>query len=195
MHGEELRSLPASLVDFFCQVVSPRLGNHPNILEIGCGSYSLFEEVSVHESKVLAIDYSATAIAKAPTASHGSKIQYKLMDISQENLGFFSLFDLVFDSHCFHCLMDEKERAQAFVNVFCSLAEGGIFCAEMMVQKPHHKTSIPYKNIKEAREIEEEITRSGLKICYFMIHSHLSFTHRIGESEIESDVLRVIARK
>jgi hypothetical protein len=65
----------------------------------------------------------------------------------------------------------------------------------MMVQRLHKKISMPFKNIKEAMDIESELINSGFRILYFMINSDLAFVHHAGELELECDLLRVIACK
>jgi 2-polyprenyl-3-methyl-5-hydroxy-6-metoxy-1,4-benzoquinol methylase len=186
--------MPArSLVDFYTMIVSPRINvKNPKILDLGCGNYSLFEDFDLEKNSVTAIDFSEHAISTAPCESH---VNYKHIDITATDLSFTQQYDLVFDSHCLHCLMSENERSQALLNIKNALGESGLLCAEMMVQRLHKKISMPFKNIKEAMDIESELINSGFRILYFMINSDLAFVHHAGELELECDLLRVIACK
>jgi 2-polyprenyl-3-methyl-5-hydroxy-6-metoxy-1,4-benzoquinol methylase len=184
--------MPArSLVDFYSKIIAPRISvKNPKILDLGCGNYSLFEDFELGKQSVTAIDFSEYAISTAPFESH---VNYKHIDIASTDINFTQQYDLVFDSHCLHCLMSDDERSQALLNIKNALGESGLFCAEMMVQRPHKKIS--FKNIKEAMDIESELIDSGFRILYFMINSDLAFVHHAGELELECDLLRVIACK
>ncbi len=186
--------MPArSLVDFYKKIVAPRItAKNPKILDIGSGNYSLFEEFNLEKDSVTAIDFSEHAISTAPSET---LVNYRHMDITAIDINFNKHFDLVFDSHCFHCLMSDEERSQALSNIRNALGESGLFCAEMMVQRPQKKISMPFKNIKEAMDLESELINSGFRIVYFMINSDLAFVHHTGELEMECDLLRVIACK
>ena len=66
------RVLSKSLYDFFETIVRAKLPEKSDILEIGCGPYSLFEEIINLKAEITAIDFSSKAIALAPQ----SKIKY-----------------------------------------------------------------------------------------------------------------------
>lgn len=182
-----------SLVDFYTKIVAPKiLLKNPKILDLGSGNYSLFEDFYLEKGSVTAIDFSEHAILSASQVSH---VIYRHLDITKTDIKFTQQFDLVFDSHCLHCLMSDEERLQAFSNIRNALGESGLFCAEMMVQRPHKKIALPFKNIKEAMDLESELISCGFRIVYFMIKSDLAFVHHSGELELECDLLRVIACK
>ncbi len=182
-----------SLVDFYTKIVAPRISTKkPKILDLGCGNFSLFEDFNLEKDSVTAIDYSEHAISSAPRKT---SVSYRHMDITARDLNFNHQFDLVFDSHCLHCLMSDEERSQALLNIRNALGESGLFCAEMMVQRPHKKIAMPFKNIKEAMDLESELINSGFRIVYFMINRDLAFVHHAGDLELKCDLLRVIAYK
>ncbi len=185
-------SYEKSLLDFFEQNIRARLSNHKiNILELGGGAYSLFEEVSNLEAEVTSIDFSSVAILKAPL----SQIKYREINLIDPSFFEKEMFDLVFDSHCLNCLTDETERELAFKNIFSSLKPGGLFASELMVQPPNESVSIPFKKIKSAMELEREILSHGFKILYFVISRQSGFTSLVEGVEVRCDLLRVVGRK
>ena len=187
--------LPISLLDFFKTQVSPRLKKNidaaaePSILDIGPGNSSIFE-LSVFDYKnVTAIDFSSEALAHVPK---NSNINYMRRDIASENFKMpEETYDLIFDSHCLHCIIPSRERKNAFENIYHTLKVGGIFCAEMMVRPAMGVVHFPAKYVVTARELEEEILGYGFKIQYFTMAQNLNFKNDDGEC----DLLRVIAYK
>lgn len=189
-----------TLVHFFESVVKPRLSNTPRILELGCGNFSQFEKMDSLEARVTAIDFSSEAIKQAPK----SNIIYQEKSLTEKDFFTENEFDLIFDSHCMNCLVQEKDREIAFENIFKALKPEGLFASELMVQPLQtkaddkadgKKVEMPLKMIKTARELEEEILSHNLKIIYFMISKDSSFVNEVNGEEIFCDVLRVIAKK
>nr|BDT28686.1 class I SAM-dependent methyltransferase [Bacteriovorax sp. HI3] len=178
-----------SLLDFFRTCVKERMPEKARILELGSGTRSLFEEVSLPRERVTAIDFSSVAIERAKAL--GSPIEYKNLDITFPDALEGEKFDVIFDSHCLHCIDNRAARVSAFKNIHDALTEEGIFCAEMMVQPAHNSVSFPMKFIPTARELEEEILKHDFQIVYFMIGRGLSFEN----GNQECDLLRVIAKR
>lgn len=185
------RVLPQSLYQFFENIVRPRLNNPDKVLDIGCGNFSLFEEVKHFPSKITAIDFSGEAIKQAPK----SNIIYQERSLSDVNFFPEEEFDLIFDSHCMNCLVEDYDRKVAFENIFKALKAEGLFASELMVQPTDKKVAMPLKMIKTARELEEEILSHKFKIIYFMISRDNSFENEVNGEKINCDVLRVIAKK
>lgn len=185
------RIFSKSLLDFFETIVRPRLPEKSNILEIGSGTYSLFEEIKNLNAEVTAIDFAKNAIALAPQSS----INY--FESSVVDTKFFSpdKYDLVFDSHCMNCITDESERKTAFQNIFRSLKPDGYFAGEFMVQSINKQVQMPFKLIRKADDLEKEIQSFGFKIIYFMISRDNIFGTKVGDEEVTCDVLRMIAKK
>lgn len=181
--------LTKSLLEFFRSTVKERMIPEARILELGSGSRSVFEELNVDKDRVLAVDFSPVAIERAK-ASY-SQVTYEVCDITFPDALEGKTFDLIFDSHCLHCIEQRPARVSAFKNIYDALSDDGIFCAEMMVQPPHNSVHFPMKYIPTARELEEEILSHRFKIIYFMIGKGLSFEN----GNVECDLLRVIARK
>jgi 2-polyprenyl-3-methyl-5-hydroxy-6-metoxy-1,4-benzoquinol methylase len=181
-----------SLKYFFESVVREKLPHQAlRILDLGCGSYSLFEETKNLTAEITAIDFSTTAIAHAPK----SQINYK--NISATDSTFFKndSYHLIFDSHCMNCLTNEEERNTAFKNIHRALNSEGLFASEMMVQPVGKHISMPLKFIRSAYELEQELLQHNFKIFYFMIVNGMNFVNEFDGKEISCDVLRIVAKK
>lgn len=178
-----------SLLEFFRASVFERLTFGAKILELGSGSRSLFEETNVDKKLVTAIDFSSVAIERA-RAFHSS-INYQVNDITFPECLKGESYDLIFDSHCLHCITNPAARVSAFKNIRDALSDNGLFAGEMMVQPAHGTVNFPMKYIPTARALEEELLGNGFKIIYFMIGKGLSFENE----NRECDLIRVIARK
>ena len=188
-------SLPTeSLLQFFEEIVKPRLQviQYPlSILDLGSGPYSLFEDQKNSEANIVALDFSSVAISKAPQ----STIKYLEGDITNSTLFSSMSFDLIFDSHCMNCITEESHRLKTYKNIYQFLKSDGYFAAELMVQPIGEMIAMPYKKIKSALEIENEILAVGFKIVYFMIVKGAVFENNFEGEIVRSDVVRVIARK
>lgn len=187
--NESERSFALSLLNFFKTEIKKRLPPKAKILDIGSGSKSLFEEeLGLDKSNITAVDFSSVAINKAQ--GH-SEINYIEMDVTKAGCLESDSFDLVFDSHCLHCITDKGERQNAFKNIFNSLRPDGIVALEMMVNPSGKSVTLPGKYVVDARELEEEVLAYGFKIIYFMIVRDLVFENENSKC----DLVRVICRK
>lgn len=185
-------SYSKSLYTFFEEIVRPRLSlNNLKILELGSGYFSLFEDIENLKADVTAIDFSSRAIAKAPK----SKISYKEVNIVDSLFFNEAKYDLVFDSHCINCITNEGERDIAFKNIHTALKTDGIFASELMIQPEEDPVSMPYKVIKTALELEQEIISHGFRILYFTISRDSGFTSVVAGKEIKCDLLKLVAQK
>jgi SAM-dependent methyltransferase len=181
-----------SLYSFFNEIVLAKLPSHElKILELGGGSFSLFEDFSDLKAEITSIDFSSEAIAKAPQ----SKINYLEADISNSSYFNEAKYDLIFDSHCLNCITGSDQRDLAFKNIYGSLKEGGIFTSELMVQPSGEKVFMPLKVIKTVREFEEEILSYGFRILSFMVSRSEHFETVVDGVEVKCDLLRVVVGK
>ena len=179
----------ASLIDFYKSVVAQRLPTStPEVLDLGCGTRSIFEDLNISKENIIAIDFSDIAIARTPTHS---LINYLVVNLATPKALGNSKFDLIFDSHCLHCIEEHSAREVAFFNIHHSLNENGIFCAEMMVQKSYKYANLPFKHVPTALDLEKEILNAGLKIVYFLISPGMVFHNDSGEC----DLVRVVCTK
>lgn len=184
-----------SFVSFFNDNIRPKLPEKKlNILDLGVGNYSFFEEIQNLNADIWAFDFSPCAIAKAPQ----SKIHYLMCDITDSSNFFLNFYDLIFDSHCLNCLITEDSRQKAFKNIYSGLALGGWFVSEMMVQPIGGDVLMPNKWVRKAHELEAELISYGFKIRYFMISKDFTFSNVLGGgnlSEVKCDMLKIMAQK
>lgn len=187
--NEKERVYSISLLDFFKTEIKKRLPVKAQILDIGSGSKSLFEEeLGLDKKNITAVDFSPVAISKA---KGNSEINYLEKDVTQpESLG-HERFDLVFDSHCLHCITDLDKRKIAFENIFNSLKGEGFAALEMMVATSEKLVTLPGKYVVDAFELEQEILAYGFKIIFFKIVRDLVFE----SDNSKCDLVRVIIRK
>ncbi|MBP9681751.1 MAG: class I SAM-dependent methyltransferase [Bacteriovorax sp.] len=182
----------ASLISFFESTIRHRLSFDCEILEIGAGSYSLFEEIKDFKAHVRAIDFSKKAIKKAPK----SAVHYELADVTISTFFPDDHYDFVFDAHCVNCLTSKEERQKAFENIYRALKVNALLACELMVRPSHGPSvQIPFKVVQTALEWEQEFISNGFKIVYFMIVKESHFGAMVEGREVNCDVLRVIAQK
>lgn len=187
---ESERGYSQSLLKFFESTVYSRLGSDPCILDIGSGSKSIFEDTDlINKSKVTAIDFSPAAIYKATLLPND--ITYKQVDLGTSGVLDRERYDLIFDSHCLHCITGSSQRRAAFTNIHEALKADGLFSAEMMVSPAGKTIKLPNKHVVDALELEEELLSFGFKIIYFLIVRDLVF----GSDNGDCDLVRVICRK
>lgn len=186
---ETERAYSKSLLKFFESEIYSRLGNNPCILDLGAGSKSIFEDTDLLKSNITAIDFSPVAIKSATLLP--SEISYKEVDLGIPGVLESEQYDLVFDSHCLHCITDESKRKAAFINIYQALKPDGLFSAEMMVSPSGKNIKLPNKHVVDARVLEDEILSYGFKIIYFLIVRDLVF----GSDNGDCDLVRVICRK
>jgi SAM-dependent methyltransferase len=201
-----------------------------SILELGCGDGTLFEKKSLTESEchffnITGIDSSFQAIKRAKDRWSKKKknfpnlrVKFLLENILDEpkNKNFY---DIILDSHLYHCLLGKKEQLKAIKNIRISLKKGGIFIMETMVSHKGMKffrpfifdknTSLlfrednrgnlcPMRTIFSTFENEKLLLENFFDIKYFMVSPYL----RIIPDEIRREpfkcdpqCLRVICRK
>lgn len=203
IYSKGLSELPRpneSLLEFYNQEIKNRLKKIPNnVLEVGCGAGSIFSEVR-NDFEVLGIDVSPSAIKLANQNNISKNIKYECLDVT--SMDFKEQFDLVYDSHCFHCLTDPLDREKALANIYKALKPGGIFALETMTS---HKLMtfdppylfqenilyrfntfasyvdlkffdgapfLPVRRIDHAIKIEEDILKANFKIIFLYVFSH-----------------------
>jgi SAM-dependent methyltransferase len=182
------RDYEKSLNDFFTTQVQFRLPKDPVVLELGPGSKSVFEDSDLNHKLITAVDFSPEAIDL--NRGHSS-INYQLRDITKNHAIEENTYDLIFDSHCLHCIERVEDRAMSFKNIYHGLKSDGLFCAEMMVQPLGSVINLPHKYIANSRNLEQELISYGFTIKYFMIVRELVFESGNGVC----DLLRVICKK
>lgn len=219
----------SSLVDFFNQEVKSRLPLNPrgecDLLEIGCGAQSLFNNFTDPRLKILGIDISKNAIAWADELNSNEDIKYLNQDVCK--MSFKEEFDLVFDGHLLHCLTDELDRKKALENIYASLRPGGLYVLETMTahknmsfeENLHFEKDtlyrlftnagydlkffngapyLPIRKINSALDTEQEIINTGFQIIYLYVFGNRKIIPYEGRSVplmSDPDSLRLIAIK
>lgn len=181
----------ASLVQFLNDVVIKKtMANCEQALELGVGLKSALFDSRLRDqiNEISLLDFSETAIAKL--AERYPQATLYQINVGVEDLG-VEYFDLIIDAHCFHCIVDEEQRKMAFRSVYDALKPNGIFCGQMMIGKGDRVLSTS-RFTPEARELEEEILKSGLSLEYFVIVSDLHY-ELLDKTKVE--LVRFIARK
>ena len=181
----------SSLLNFFQTAVLPLLSGHDfKILDLGSADYSLFEKTDLNKKLIEAIDLKIDT-----NQLRSSEIKYFIRNITESNSFKNNYYDLIFDSHCLHCLKSNEEQEIALKNIYSSLEMGGIFASEIMVQPSVNKVYFPSRVVREAIDLEKMIVNTGFKIIYFVIVPQMNFYFEANEGEIVCDMLRVIAKK
>ena len=209
LHKEqESVHLSASLLAFLKNELTPYLVNRQilieNVLEIGCGTQSLFEVWPVSSKHMIktAIDCSATAIKKAGAHLPYSEVSYKIADITDQSLltmpsGLLSTLvpqDLVLDGHAIHFIKDKEHRKIAFKNIYHLLKRDGIFVAECTIRTNSFQSS-DYFHLPYAHELEDELLRAGFDIKVFIVKPGLHLeSYETGVVE-RFEVVTFIAHK
>ena len=195
MSSSENSEVFSSLVDFFQKNIRSRLpSGQVQILELGSGTRSQFADISLPHARILAIDRDER---KCEFAEAVSGVTYMCADISSESFQDLiqnEKFDLVFDSHCLHCIVEPAERAWSLHNIKASLKDGGLFCAEMMIQSKRKELEVIERHVPHARELEDELIAAGFRLNFFSVSRNLSFELN-AEHELNCDLVRIIATK
>lgn len=114
--------------------VSP-IDSSKKALDLGCGTGTTAFTMANMGLTVTGIDVSETAIQMARDLSNKQnlKIEFQAGDILQlEKLN--QKFDIIYDSHCLHCIVFEEDRKQVFDGIKQSLADNGVFILDTSVK-------------------------------------------------------------
>ena len=193
-----------SLFDFLKQEIFPQLRDGDQILEVGCGQISLFENFDQFD--ITAIDFAAEAIRRTPKES---KVHYLHADIFEYSPK--QKFDLIFDAHLFHCLSLSGEMEEYLLKIKTLMQPQGIFAMEVMVQSEEmqfefdqffdysdgilYENELPIRKILPEVEIEKMIIDAGFKMKFFRVEPGLKIIpnkHREEALSTDPDILRVI---
>lgn len=108
--------------------------NGKKALDVGCGTGTTAFMLSQMGMNVTGIDISETAIGMGEelARTQGLNINFVKGDVLElEKLN--EKFDLIYDSHCLHCIVFEDDREKVLAGAKKSLAPGGIFVLDTMV--------------------------------------------------------------
>ncbi len=192
----------------FKENVAPRVSSNSldltdiNILELGPGEKSIFENRDWNlfygrPNSIVALDKNVAKIVALPgelPPLPNDFLNYVQGDITEKIPG--GEYQLIFDSHCIHCLIDAEDRAKAWKNIFNALRPGGRVAGEMMVAhkfmqfnppffyaeaerilyKIVGETLRPLRKILSHLEVEQEILSAGFEIEYFFFAKGRKFS-------------------
>ena len=115
--------------------------NGKKALDVGCGTGTTAFMLARMGMDVTGIDISETAIemGQGLSSQQGLNVNFVKGDVLElEKLN--QKYDLIYDSHCLHCIVFEEDRMKVLTGAKKSLAEGGIFILDTMVMpnEPHN---------------------------------------------------------
>lgn len=116
-------------------------------LDVGCGTGTTAFTLAQSGFEVTGIDVSETAIemGRELAKQQGFEITFFKDDILDLKHN-FKKFDLIYDSHFFHCIVFEKDRSLVLKNLKALLANSGILILDTMV--------MPQEELNPAGEFE-----------------------------------------
>ena len=165
------------------------------VLDLGSGLGGVSQYFARKGAKVVGVDVSHLAIMAAQQIASEREldIEYKVLDLSKssEDLG---KFDLIIDSHLYHCLITDEDRSSYLSFVKNHLETDGLFLMETMVFQKQFRTPVGYsmdenfilykefsegeraiRRVIPGMELEKEFKNAGLNIHYLYFHAELSF--------------------
>lgn len=146
-------------------------------LDVGCGSGTTAFMLAQMGLRVTGIDISETAIQMGEELASQQNLEIKFVvgDVLElEKLN--QKFDLIYDSHCLHCIVFEEDRRKVLAGARNSLSSSGIFVLDTMVV-PEEKNSAFIKSFGETLRFDEN---------YILWHkSRSSPSSRYGVVEFE----------
>ncbi len=111
-------------------------------LDLGCGTGTTAFTLAKLGFEVTGIDISQTAIEMAHELAKKQKldIRFEAGDVLQLcNLK--SKFDLIYDSHCLHCIVFDEDRSKVLTEIQKSLTDSGFFILDTMISTQDFKPS------------------------------------------------------
>jgi 2-polyprenyl-3-methyl-5-hydroxy-6-metoxy-1,4-benzoquinol methylase len=114
--------------------------NGEKALDVGCGTGTTAFTLARYGFDTTGIDISETAIQMGNdlAAQQNLKISFVVGDILELDQ-FVGKFDFIYDSHCLHCIVFEKDRRKVLLNLKNALNNDGIFVLDTMIQPENGK--------------------------------------------------------
>ncbi len=102
-------------------------------LDVGCGTGTTAFELVKMGFAVTGVDISRTAIEMAHQFSRDLELPAEFITGDVLSLELPQKFDLIYDSHCLHCIVLTEDRQRAFKSLLSHLKSGGLFVLDTMV--------------------------------------------------------------
>ncbi|MGZ3743767.1 MAG: class I SAM-dependent methyltransferase [Pseudobdellovibrionaceae bacterium] len=122
---------------------------HKKALDLGCGTGTTAFTMAQMGLNVTGIDISETAIEMARdfAANQNLKIEFVTGDILQlESLN--RKFNVIYDSHCLHCIVFTEDRQRVYQGIKSSLVEDGIFILDTTVNTESWDPTAPFDTLR-----------------------------------------------
>ncbi|MGZ3826532.1 MAG: class I SAM-dependent methyltransferase [Bdellovibrio sp.] len=124
-------------------------GDFKKALDLGCGTGTTAFTMAAIGFDVTGIDISETAIemARDLATKQNLQIEFKVADVLHlENLN--QKFDIIYDSHCLHCIVFDEDRQSVYNGVKRSLTKNGIFILDTSVKIDSWDPTYPYDTLR-----------------------------------------------
>lgn len=104
-----------------------------NVLDLGCGTGTTSFYFASKKFKVTGIDISETAIRMANDLAKKQNLEINFQQGDVLNLQKLNnKFDIIYDSHCLHCIVFDEDRQKVLNEIKNSLKQSGIFILDTM---------------------------------------------------------------
>lgn len=179
-----------SLIEFFNQDVKNRHQTDIcKILELGSGPGSIFNEMNQSNYEILGVDLSPAAIQYAKENNIHKNISFECLDVLKMN--FESSFDVIVDSHFFHCLTDSNDRVKALSNIYKALKKDGLFVLETMTSHKKMEFDGPYRFDEIENTLYQQNTSAQFSdLKFFEGHPYLPVRKINHAIEIENEIIQ-----
>jgi len=207
-----------SLVEFFYDLKIKWVDkiDWTSVLELGCGRGEITQILAADFDLVYAVDFSIEALKKARKRITSSHVHFVYQDAVE--LGVQQTFDVVFDSHLFHCLPFENSQKKILSHISKRMNLNGYFCLETMVlgstkyfagpkfyldskgtlwknNSTQFSTHLPFRRLVESIELEKMVIDSGLEIVYMEVFPNKKFILEGIYLDDCPDLCRMIIKK
>ena len=201
MLKENSQSLEGFIRKYLNQFNLVEKASQASVLEVGCGLGSLSYYLEINFKYFTGIDSSYLAISQANDIARlkHKHLDFRVVDVclgaeTFEKSSLTMKYDFIVDSHLYHCLTSDEERAAYLGFVKNHLAAGGQFIMETMafygkiqfpvgfefspeyvLKQQIGDEMIPIRSIRKSADIENDFKLAGLEIGYLYYHHELSF--------------------
>ena len=171
---------PETIERIFAWPKAPQSGR---ALELGCGEGHLSRLLHERGFTVSGVDVSPTAVgwAQEKAAALGYDIHYWAADVTEPGVLAGSMYDLIHDGACFHCIIG-SDRTQFLANVYAALAPGGLFFTGSLCSKGAEDIILerkgrPYRHVGTEQNLVNELERAGFQVMHRALYERATHNH------------------